>query len=130
VVLGVRMDWNPLSLLGVLLAVMLGAAFFSTFSLLIACLVKTRERFMGIGQILTMPLFFASNAIYPIAIMPRWLQVVSHANPLTYQVDALRGLMLARGTSSYGAGFDLLLLAGATAILVAIGSRMYPTIAI
>lgn len=130
VVLGVRMDWNPLSLLGVLLAVMLGAAFFSTFSLLIACLVKTRERFMGIGQILTMPLFFASNAIYPIAIMPRWLQVVSHANPLTYQVDALRGLMLAGGTSSYGAGFDLLLLAGATAILVVIGSRMYPTIAI
>ncbi|HEU4731826.1 MAG TPA: hypothetical protein VFT22_28220 [Kofleriaceae bacterium] len=36
----------------------------ATFSLVIACLVKTRERFMGIGQILTMPLFFASNAIY------------------------------------------------------------------
>ena len=40
------------------------------FSLIIACLVKTRERFMGIGQVMTMPLFFASNAIYPIAIMP------------------------------------------------------------
>ena len=34
------------------------------FSLIIACLVKTRERFMGIGQILTMPLFFDSDAIY------------------------------------------------------------------
>jgi ABC-2 type transport system permease protein len=110
------------------LAVMLGAAFFSTFSLIIACIVKTRERFMGIGQILTMPLFFASNAIYPIAIMPRWLQAVSHANPLTYQVDALRGLMLAGGTSSYGAGFDLALLAAATAVLVGIGSRLYPAI--
>ena len=69
--IGVQMNWNPLALLGVLVVVMLGAAFFSTFSLVIACLVKTRERFMGIGQVLTMPLFFASNAIYPIALMPR-----------------------------------------------------------
>ncbi len=129
VVLGVGMDWNPLSLLGVLLVVMLGAAFFSTFSLVIACLVKTRERFMGIGQILTMPLFFASNAIYPISIMPRWLQIISHANPLTYQVDALRFLMLSGGTSAYGLGMDLGVLALATLFVVAIGSRLYPTIA-
>ncbi|MDP4078684.1 hypothetical protein [Acidovorax sp. A1169] len=39
------------------------AALFSIFSLMTACIVKTRERFMGIGQVLTMPLFFASNAI-------------------------------------------------------------------
>ena len=129
VALGVGMDWNPVSLLGVLLVVMLGAAFFSTFSLVIACIVKTRERFMGIGQILTMPLFFASNAIYPISIMPRWLQNISHANPLTYQVDALRGLMLAGGTSTYGLGVDLCILTAATTLLVAIGSRLYPSIA-
>jgi ABC-2 type transport system permease protein len=70
---------------------------FSTFSLIIACLVKTRERFMGIGQVLTMPLFFASNAIYPISIIPAWLQVISHLNSLTYEVDALRALMLQGG---------------------------------
>ncbi len=130
ILLGVHMDWHPLSLLGVLFAVMLGAAFFSTFSLVIACLVKTRERFMGIGQILTMPLFFASNAIYPISIMPRWLQVVSHANPLTYQVDALRALMLAGGTSSYGVGLDLVILTAVTAIMIAVGSFLYPKIVI
>jgi len=129
VLLGVGMDWNLLSLLGVLLVVMLGAAFFSTFSLVIACLVKTRERFMGIGQILTMPLFFASNAIYPISIMPRWLQIVSRGNPLTYQVDALRFLMLSGGTSVSGLGVDLAVLAVATALVVALGSRLYPMIA-
>jgi ABC-2 type transport system permease protein len=129
VVLGVGMDWNPFSLIGVLFVVMLGAAFFSTFSLVIACLVKTRERFMGIGQILTMPLFFASNAIYPISIMPRWLQIISHANPLTYQVDALRFLMLSGGATSFGLGMDLGVLAAATAVVVGIGSRLYPTIA-
>jgi ABC-2 type transport system permease protein len=78
----------------------LSAALFSTFSSVIACLVKTRERFMGIGQVLTMPLFFASIAIYPIAIMPARLQVISHANPLTYEVDALRVPMLAGGSSA------------------------------
>jgi ABC-2 type transport system permease protein len=124
--LGVAMDWRPLPLVGVLLAVLLGAALFSTLSLIIACLVKTRERFMGIGQILTMPLFFASNAIYPIEIMPRWLQVVSRLNPLTYEVDALRGLMLAGGTTAHAVGFDLAVLVGATALLVAIAGRLYP----
>jgi ABC-2 type transport system permease protein len=130
VLLGVRMNWNPLSLLLVALVVLLGAGFFSTFSLVIACLVKTRERFMGIGQILTMPLFFASNAIYPISIMPRWLQVVSRFNPLTYQVDALRGLMISGGSSAYGTGLDILVLTLAMAALVAVAAKLYPTLAV
>ncbi len=129
-VLGVQVNWNPLALLGVLLVVFLGAGFFSTFSLIIACLVKTRERFMGIGQVLTMPLFFASNAIYPIAIMPTWLQVVSHVNPLTYQVDALRALMLAGGTSAYGIGVDMGIMLIALIVLVVIGARLYPEVVV
>ena len=91
--LDVRIRWDPFALLGVILLIVLGAAVFSTFSLIVACLVKTRERFMGVGQVLTMPLFFASNAIYPTSMMPGWLQVVSHLNPLTYQVDGLRALL-------------------------------------
>jgi ABC-2 type transport system permease protein len=127
--LGVSINWNPLALLGVLLVVVLSAAFFSTFSLIVACVVKTRERFMGIGQLLTMPLFFASNAIYPIAIMPTWLQVISHVNPLTYEVDALRALMLTRGASVYGVGLDVVILIFATALLVSIAARLYPRVA-
>jgi ABC-2 type transport system permease protein len=128
--LGVQLNWSPLALLGVLLVIILSAGFFSTFSLIIACLVKTRERFMGIGQVLTMPLFFASNAIYPISIMPAWLQVISHINPLTYEVDALRALMLTGSTSQYGVGVDVGILTVATAILVYIGGRLYPRVAI
>ena len=41
----------------------------------LAGLVLTRDRLMGIGQAITMPLFFASNALYPVALMPAWLQV-------------------------------------------------------
>ena len=129
-VMGVGINWNPFAMLGVLLAVVLGAAFFSTFSLILASFLKTRERFMGIGQVLTMPLFFASNAIYPTAIMPPWLQAIAHINPLSYEVDALRGLMLVQGVSVFGICTDFAVLFLATAIVVLIGARVYPRVVI
>jgi ABC-2 type transport system permease protein len=128
VLLGVKINWSPLALAGVVAVVILGAALFSTLSLIIACLVKTRERFMGIGQVITMPMFFASNAIYPIALMPAWLAAIARINPLTYEVDALRALMLRGGVSAYGLGLDLVVLLGFATILVIIGGRLYPTV--
>jgi ABC-2 type transport system permease protein len=124
-ILGVGIDLNPLNILGVAAAIMLGSALFSTLSLIIACIVKTRERFMGIGQVLTMPIFFASNAIYPLSLMPAWLSTVSHFNPLTYEVDALRALMLLQGTSDYGLLLDFSVLVAVTAALIAVAARMY-----
>ncbi|GLV55147.1 transport permease protein [Dictyobacter sp. S3.2.2.5] len=128
-ILGVKMNFNPLALLGVLVFVVMGAGCFSTFSLIIACLLKTRDRVMGIGQVLTMPMFFASNAIYPIAIMPGWLQAIAHINPLTYVVDGLRSLMLADTAidiASVGRDFGILLVV--TVVLVSIGAALYPRI--
>jgi ABC-2 type transporter len=51
--LGVNLNWSPLALLNVLLIVILAATLFGTFSLVIACIVKMRERLMGVGQVLT-----------------------------------------------------------------------------
>ena len=117
------------TVLGVMVIVLLGGACFSTFSLIIACLVRTRERFMGIGQVLTMPLFFASNAIYPIVIMPAWLQAIARANPLSYEVDALRSLMLANNTNFAGLIPDFTVMFCITTVLVLIGARLYPRLA-
>jgi len=128
--LGIRLNADPLAILGVLVVVIIGSALFSTFSLIIACLVKTRERFMGIGQLLTMPLFFASNAIYPIALMPDWLKAISQANPLTYEVDALRALMIQGSTSIYGFSLDLAILLVATAVSVVVAGRLYPRVVV
>lgn len=126
--LGVKINWDPLAIGGVLVMVILGSALFSTFSLIIACLVRTRERFMGVGQLLTMPLFFASNAIYPISIMPSWLQTISEFNPLTYEVDALRVLMVAGGSTVYGVMMDTVVMLVTIAILVAIAAKLYPRV--
>ncbi len=120
--------FEPLTLLGVLLIVVLGSALFSMFSLIVACIVKTRERFMGVGQVLTMPLFFASSAIYPLEQMPAWLRTVARFNPLTYLVDALRDLMVPSATVTLGWGLDSLILFAIFAGLMVIATRLYPSL--
>lgn len=127
--LGVRLQFAPGALLGVAVSIALGSALFATFSLVVACIVKTRERFMGIGQVMTMPLFFASNAIYPLDLMPHWLQLVARANPLTYVVDILRGLMIQGGHSVLGLGTDLGVQLLAFVALMIVASRLYPGLA-
>jgi ABC-2 type transport system permease protein len=126
---GVSLRLDPLSIAQVALVVILGSSLFATFSLVIACAVRSRERFMGIGQILTMPLFFASSAIYPIDLMPNWLQVVANLNPLTYMVDALRALMVNGASSPRGVGVDIAVLSIILVVLVWLGARLYPRLA-
>ena len=127
-VLAIKLRISFLIILGVILFIMLGAGFFTCLSMIIASIVKTRERFMGIGQIITLPLFFASNAIYPIEIMPGWLQVVAKVNPLSYMVDGLRTLLVAGDASQLP--FDLGLLLGATIIISILSAYLYPKIVI
>ncbi len=97
-VLGVGLTINPVRLLAAGLIIVLGSSFFCCLSITIAGLVLSRERLMGIGQAITMPLFFASNALYPVELMPGWLRALNYINPMSYEVDALRGLLI--GTSS------------------------------
>jgi ABC-2 type transport system permease protein len=127
--LRVEVQWKPQFVLAVLFGVMLGSAIFSTFSLIIACLVKSRERFMGIGQLMTMPLFFASNAIYPMAIMPHWLRGVALVNPLTYLVDALRGLMIGSAQATHTMTVNFGVLGLIFVILSTIAAKLYPSLA-
>ncbi|MDE2234574.1 MAG: ABC transporter permease [Gammaproteobacteria bacterium] len=126
--LGVHVRLEIASMAGLAAFCLLGAAIFSTFSLIIACIVQTRERFMGIGQLLTMPLFFASNAIYPLQLMPEWLRLIARANPLTYLVDAMRALMCVGAGSSYGLSTDFTILALVLLVLTGVAARIYPAI--
>lgn len=126
--LGVQVKFSPWDMVGVAFGVVLGSAIFSTLSLLLACLVKTRERFMGMGQLMTMPLFFASNAIYPIAMMPDWLKVIAAVNPLSYQVDALRSLMVQGGQSVFGLGVDFGVEILILIVLLTIATKVYPSL--
>lgn len=125
-ILRIDLHITLLTILGTLLIVILGASFFTGLSMIIASIVKTRERFMGIGQVITLPLFFASSAIYPISIMPGWLQVVAIVNPLSYMVDGLRALLVNGTTTGLSADIGILLIA--TAIISAISAYEYPKV--
>jgi ABC-2 type transport system permease protein len=119
--LGVSFDLNPLHLLGVAAVLVLGSAFFCCLSITLAGLVLKRDRMMGIGQAIIMPLFFASNALYPVTVMPGWLQVLNHVNPLSYEVEALRGLLIgthARLLLDYG------VLIGSAAVAIVVASAI------
>jgi ABC-2 type transport system permease protein len=111
---------------GVIIITMLGAGFFTGLSMIIAALVKTRERFMGIGQVITLPLFFASNAIYPINIMPEWLQIVANVNPLSYMVDGLRALLVTGDFSQLP--LDIVVLFTATLGISFASAYLYPKV--
>jgi ABC-2 type transport system permease protein len=115
--MGVGLTINPLRILGAMAVVMLGAAFFACLSMTLAGLVRSRDRLMGIGQAITMPLFFASNALYPVNVMPAWLHVLSRVNPLSYEVDALRALLI--GTPFNPADIAVLVLAAVVGIATA-----------
>ena len=75
---------------------------------------------MGIGQVITMPLFFASSAIYPVNLMPTWLQIISRINPLTYIVDALRALLVTGDFSHFPIDIGVLIIALVILLVMAI----------
>ncbi|GAB6077865.1 ABC transporter permease [Hydrogenobaculum acidophilum] len=89
------------------IVIILSGVCFASFSMLIASVFKNVERFMSIIQIITMPIFFSSSALYPISLMPKWLKVVAFLNPLTYSVEGLRILLYQNSLSIW---FPLLVL--------------------
>jgi ABC-2 type transport system permease protein len=125
-ILGVSLTANPLKLIGAAVILVLGSAFFACLSMSIAGVALARDRLMGIGQAITMPLFFSSSALYPAKVMPGWLQAVSKVNPLTYEVEALRGLLIGTPTTLW---LDTVVLACATVASITCAARLLPRLA-
>jgi ABC-2 type transport system permease protein len=119
-IIGIDIILTPLSIIGMFVIIILCGICFSSMSMALASLFRTRERMMGVGQAITMPLFFASSAIYPVSIMPGWLQVIAVANPLSYVVDALRSLLVTGDLS--GLGLDVLILVASAVVLLILAS--------
>jgi ABC-2 type transport system permease protein len=124
-VTGIGIHWTVWGVLGAVVLLLLGTAAFACLSMILAALVRTRERFMGIGQLVVMPLFFASSALYPLAIMPAWLRAIAHANPLSYEVHGMRQLLL--GISAGGAlWLDFTVAAAFLAATALVAAKTYP----
>jgi ABC-2 type transport system permease protein len=122
---GISIHWSVTGVLGALVLLVLATGAFACLSMILASLVRTRERFMGIGQMVMMPLFFASSALYPLSIMPGWLRVLAHGNPLTYEVHGMRQLLLGIHTGGT-LWVDFLFVGVFLAVAAAVAARTYP----
>ncbi len=121
---GIPLRWSVGGVAGALATTVAGGTLFAALSMAIASAVPSREQFMGIGQLVTLPLVFASNALYSLSLMPDWLRTLSLGNPLTYEVELLRRLLVGVGPSRVA--LDVAVLMGGTVVAVLVASRTYP----
>lgn len=90
---GARPTGQPLAWLGGLLLVGLFSLGFASLALAFATRSKSIMGYHGLIALFNLPLLFASNALYPLSVLPGWLRVVVLLNPTTYVVDGLRSLL-------------------------------------
>jgi ABC-2 type transport system permease protein len=68
----------------------------TAFGVMTAARIQQFQAFMALNQMLLMPLFFLSGALFPLRNLPGWLQVLTRIDPLTYAVDPIRRAVFAR----------------------------------
>ena len=80
----------------------------SGMSLLISALMRSVESFGVLMQLFIFPMFFLSGAFFPLTSVPKWMEILSRLDPLTYGVDAMRQVML--GSQAERAALEKLVL--------------------
>jgi ABC-2 type transport system permease protein len=106
-----------------LLVMLLVALLFSSLGIMVASTLKDMQGFQLIMNFLVMPLFFLSGALFPLNNVPTALLWVARFDPLSYGVDALRYFLL--GSSTFPLVLDVGVLAGVTALFLALGSYFF-----
>ena len=99
----VHVPYQPLLILGIFALQLLLAFSITAFGVMIAVRIKQMQSFMGVMQMIVMPMFFISGALFPVSGLPRWLAVLNRLDPLTYAVDPMRRLVFAALTLPAGA---------------------------
>jgi ABC-2 type transport system permease protein len=89
----VDVPYDPVLLLGLFGLMLLLAFTITAFGVLVAIRAKQIQTFTVVMQMLMMPMYFLSGALYPVTGLPTWLEVLNRLNPLTYAVDPMRRLV-------------------------------------
>jgi ABC-2 type transport system permease protein len=82
--------YNPVLMLTLIGEMLLLAFTLTAFGVMMAARITQFQAFMALTQMLVMPLFFLSGALYPLHGLPTWLSVLTRLNPLTYVVGPMR----------------------------------------
>jgi ABC-2 type transport system permease protein len=89
----VHVPYDPVLILGVMGLQLLLAFTITAFGVMIAIRIKQMQSFMGVMQMIVMPMFFISGALFPASGLPSWLTVLTRIDPLAYAVDPMRRLV-------------------------------------
>jgi ABC-2 type transport system permease protein len=89
----VHVPYAPTLILGVFVLQVLLAFAITAFGVMVAARITQMQSFMGVMQMVVMPMFFISGALFPVAGLPGWLAVLNRLDPLTYAVDPMRRLV-------------------------------------
>jgi ABC-2 type transport system permease protein len=89
----VDVPYDPALILGVFGLQLLLAFSITAFGVMVAIRIKQMQSFMGLMQMVVMPMFFISGAMFPVSNLPGWLAVLNRLDPLTYAVDPMRRLV-------------------------------------
>jgi ABC-2 type transport system permease protein len=92
----VGVPYDPLMIIEVIALQLLLAFALTALGLAIAVRIKQMQSFMAINQMIVMPLFFISGALFPVSGLPGWLAVLNRLDPLTYAIDPIRHVVFAR----------------------------------
>jgi ABC-2 type transport system permease protein len=82
--------YSPVLLLTVIGELLLLAFTLTAFGVMMAARIEQFQSFMALTQMLLMPMFFLSGALYPLSGLPIWLRILTRINPVTYAVDPIR----------------------------------------
>jgi ABC-2 type transport system permease protein len=89
----VHVPLTPVLILGIFGIQLLLAFTITAFGTMIAVRIKQMQSFFGVMQLIVLPLFFLSGALFPVNGLPRWLEILNRLDPMTYAVDPLRRLV-------------------------------------
>src|SRR5580658_4101908 len=85
-----HVPYSPTLLLTLLGELLLLSFTLTAFGVMMAARIKQIQAFMALTQMVVMPLFFLSGALYPLGGLPAWLSVLTRIDPLTYIVGPMR----------------------------------------
>jgi ABC-2 type transport system permease protein len=89
----VNVPYSVTLVVGVLVLQLLLAFSITAFGVMVAARIKQMQSFMGVMQMIVMPMFFISGALFPVTNLPAWLAFLNRIDPLTYAVDPMRRIV-------------------------------------
>jgi ABC-2 type transport system permease protein len=102
------------------------AIIFTAFGTAMGARIRDMQGFQLIMNFIIMPIFFLSGALFPLAGLPSVMYAVVRIDPLSYGVDALRGLLI--DAAHFGLPLDLVVLVAVAAALVSVGAYFFARI--